>query len=172
MAVAQKKVVVRMLAGQAQWGYLPGSGCLNGEVVDLMQIDGRINSLVFSEIEMICYVRDFNLDDPAQPERLVRRAFLGRPREEGLWVRLSLRSQPPMEGLVGVDLGLLDGLLEDRGIYISPPDGRGNTLRIFIPRHAIRSMEVLGLIASPTKKQAAKAAERTAMEAQAGLFEE
>jgi hypothetical protein len=33
-------------------------------------------------------------------------------------------------------------------------------------------MEVLGLIASPAKKQAAKAAERAAMEVQAGLFDE
>jgi hypothetical protein len=77
-----------------------------------------------------------------------------------------------LEGLVGVDLGLLDGLVEDRGLYLSPPDGRGNTFRIFIPRHAMRSMEVLGLIASPAKKQAAKAAKRAAMEVQAGLFED
>jgi hypothetical protein len=128
--------------------------------------------LPFSDIEMICYVRDFNLDDPDEPERLARRAFLGRPREEGLWVRISLRSQPPMEGLLALDLSLLDGLVDDRGVYLSPPDGRGNTLRIFIPRHAMRAMEVLGLIASPAKKQASRAAQRAAMELQAGLFEE
>jgi hypothetical protein len=172
MAASHKKVVVRLVDGMAAWGYLPPGGWLRGDAVELMQVDGRAKSLTFNQIEAIYYVRDFNLDDPLDPERLGRRAFLGRPREEGLWVRVNFGSQTPLEGLVVVDFGMLDGLVEDRGLYLSPPDGRGNTLRIYIPRHAMRSMEVLGLIASPARKQAAKAAERAAMEVQAGLFDE
>jgi hypothetical protein len=63
-----------------------------------------------SEIKHIAYVRDFNLNDSVNPERLTRRTFLARPRTEGLWVRLSFRGQSTpsnepdqLEGLAPLD---------------------------------------------------------------------
>jgi hypothetical protein len=64
-------------------------------------------------------------------------------------------------------MGFIDRLLEDQGVFMVPPDGRGNTLRVFVPRAALKGVEVLGWVTSPTKKLAAKAA-REAL--QAGLF--
>ena len=84
MGLAQKKVVVRETGGRVAWGYLPASGFLRWEEgggwVDLMGLDGRVMTIDFNEIEMITTVRDFNLDDPVNPERLGRRSFPARPR--------------------------------------------------------------------------------------------
>jgi hypothetical protein len=172
MSGAQKKVVVRLLGGELAWGYLPGGGFRVEGQVALMALDGRVTPIAFNEIETIAYVRDFNLDDRVDPERLGRRSFAARPREEGLWVRVGFRELASVEGLVGVDLGFLDALSEDQGVFLTPPDGRGNTLRLFVPRPAMRSLEVLGLVTAPSKRRAAKAETRRTLELQAGLFEE
>jgi hypothetical protein len=176
MGLAQKKVVVRETGGRVAWGYLPASGFLRWEEgggwIDLMGLDGRVMTIDFNEIEMIATVRDFNLDDPVNPERLGRRSFPARPRGDGLlWLRMAFREEPALEGVVNFDAGWLDGLLEDRGIWFVPPDLRGNTLRVFVPRHALRSLEVLGWVSSPTKKLAEKTARQIELAVQAGLFE-
>ncbi|QMV17460.1 hypothetical protein GOB94_01090 [Granulicella sp. 5B5] len=167
MAAAQKKVVIRQVGGRLAWGYLPQSGFVHGGQVELIEVDARAKLLDLNEIETIAYVRDFNLDDPLEPERMGRRSFPARPRGEGLWVRVTFRETMPLEGLVSFDMGFIDRLLEDQGVFLVPPDGRGNTLRVFVPRAALKGLEVLGWVTSPTKKLAAKVA-REAL--QAGLF--
>ena len=167
MAGGQKKVVVRSFGGELAWGYLPASGFVTTDYVDLMDPSGRVKSLTFSKIQWIAYVRDFNLDDPAEPERMGRKTFPGRPRTGGLWVRLTLQNDEVVEGLAEFDLGALEGLVEDRGLSMTPPDGRGNTLRLFIPRAAMKGLEVLGWVSSAPKVSKAKKPE----EGQPGLFE-
>jgi hypothetical protein len=156
MAGSQKKVVVRRSGGEVVWGYLPPSGILHDGQVALMGADGRVNTFAFREIQMISYVRDFNLDDPVDPERLGRRSFGTRPRGDGLWVRLGLPDETMLEGLMAFDLGFLETIVEDQGVFVTPPDGRGNVLRVFVPRRVLRSLEVLGWVSAPSKRAAAK----------------
>jgi len=179
MAGSQKKVVVRCAGGKLAWGYLPQEQLLRDGQVALMGADGRVNSIAFSEIEMISYVRDFNLDDQVDPERLGRRSFVGRPRGDGLWVRLGFHDGTLLEGLMPFDLGFLTTLLDDQGIFLTPPDGRSNVLRVFVPRGSLRSLEVLGWVSAPSKRAAAKEAVKptskkaqreAAMADQPGLF--
>lgn len=172
MAAGQKKVVVRQTGGVLAWGYLPGEGFVVDGRVELIEVDARAKWIDLSEIETIAYVRDFNLDDAIEPERMGRRAFSVRPKGEGLWVRVEfLRELAPLEGLLSFDLGFLDGVLEEGGISMVPPDTRGNTLRVFVPRTAMRTLEVLGWVSSPTKKLAEKTAKQVERAMQAGLFE-
>ena len=182
MAGAQKKVVVRKTDGKVAWGYLPQSQILHQDQVALMGVDGRVNPIAFNEIQMICYVRDFNLDDIVDPERLGRRSFLARPHGEGLWVRLGFPDESLLEGLMPLDLGFLETVLEDQGIFLTPPDGRSNVLRVFVPRRALQSLEVLGWVTAPSKRALAKAKEAgqpasrkakraAALAEQPGLFE-
>jgi hypothetical protein len=65
-------------------------------------------------------------------------------------------------------MGFLESLIEDRGVFLTPPDTRGNAQRVFVPRSAIRSLEVLGYVTAPSKKLA----KQIEAAAQAGLFEE
>lgn len=171
MATAHKKVVIRRFEADPLWGYLPASGFLAGEQVVLLLPDGRTNPIPFGEIKLIAYVRDFNLADKSDPERMGRRSFAGRPRGEGIWLRVEFRDGDLLEGLAGFDAGFIDMLIEDRGLMFSPPDGRANTQKVFVPRPAIRTVELMGAIVSPAKKAAATGAKAAVEELQAGLFE-
>jgi len=154
MPTAQKKVIVRRFSGDALHGYLPHAGILRNNTVDLLDLGGRVIPLPINDIKMISYVRDFNLNDNLNPERLARRTFLARPRNEGLWVRLTFRSGDLLEGLAPIDRSLLDSLAEDHGLYLAPPDTRSNTQRLFIPRPAIAEFQLLAVITSPSRRPA------------------
>jgi hypothetical protein len=167
MAATQKKVILRVSEGGLAWGYLPHEGFLHDGMVELMGVDGKVIPIAISQIRMIAYVRDFNLDDQIDPQRLGKRSFPARPRGEGLWLRLSFNEMEPLEGLAEFGLGMMDSLLGEQGVFLTPPDTRGNTLRVFVPRAAIRAVEVLGYVTAPSKKP-----EKKKVEGQAGLFEE
>ena len=154
MASTQKKVVVRSFAGVTTAAYAPQSGFLHAGSASVMLVDGRLAEFPLATLKHIAYVRDFNLQDQADPERLVRRSFTGRPRGEGLWLRIHFIDDDTMEGLTDVSLVLLDSLIEDRGIFLTPPDTRGNTQRLFVPRTSMRSLDVLGYVTSPSRKLA------------------
>jgi hypothetical protein len=173
MASGQKKVVIRRFAGALAWGYLPQNGLAHEDQVHLMAVDGRITPISFNEIKTIAYVHDFNLDDPVDAERIGRRSFAARPRGEGLWLRLTFQDADSIEGVAEVSLNLLDTLIADGGLFLTPPDGRSNTQRLFVPRAALRSLEVLGYITSPSKRAAGRASTRPASDsAQSDLFPE
>jgi hypothetical protein len=96
------------------------------------------------DVRSIYFVREFA--DDFEPER---KAFLSRPKLDGLWVRLKFRDEDTIEGVVPNDLlSLLD-----RGVQITPPDLHGTTLRIFIPRTALTEMTVLGVVGIARRKQ-------------------
>jgi hypothetical protein len=155
---AQKKVVVRQFKGGLSRGYLPTAGFLDAGRVTLMQVDGRAKALDFRDIKTICYVRDFNVDDPADPERLGRRAFPARPRGEGLWLRLGFLDGDSLEGLSSFDMAFVDSLLVERGLFLTPPDAHANAQRVFVPRAALASLQVVGYITAPSKRAAARQA--------------
>ena len=150
---ARKKVLLRTLNNAVHPGYLFASGFLSGSppAVDLLDLSARITPIPLAEVHHIAFVRDFNLNDPQTPENLLRRTFLARPRTEGLWLRLTLTQADPFEGLAPIDLALLDGLLEDQGLFLIPPDIRSNTQRLYIPRHAIETLQILAVITTPSK---------------------
>lgn len=162
MASNHKKVIVRRFLGDVLPGYLPVSSFVRDGAIGLLDLDGRMSSIALSDVKYVCYVRDFNLGDAVNPERLTRRAFLARPRSAGLWVRIAFRnpaglhearSPDLLEGLVAPDLTLLDDLLTDTGIHLTPPDTRSNAQRIFVPRSSISDLQVLAVITNPSRRK-------------------
>jgi len=160
MASSRKKVILRTVTGAIHPGYLPVSGLIETvagvPAVALLDLEGRITPIALDTVRSIAFVRDFNLSDRDDPERLTRRTFLARPRTEGLWLRLTLTGGDVFEGLAPIDISLVDGLLDDRGIFLIPPDIRSNTQRLYIPRHTIAELQVLAVITTPSKTKAAK----------------
>jgi hypothetical protein len=108
-------------------------------------------------VKYISYVRDFNLSDTVNPERLSRRTFLARPRTEGLWLRLHFRfsgNEPDvLEGLAPIDIAVLDDAVNDCGLFLIPPDVRSNTQRIYVPRSAISELHLLAVITTPSRRK-------------------
>lgn len=189
MSSAKKKVILRRFMGEVVHGYLPLSGFTRStgdqKFAQLLDLSGRLLEFPLNDVKMISYVRDFNLQDTVNPERLTRRAFLSRPRTEGVWVRVTFRSTDrsgagsadrtldALEGLAASDLSLFDSLIEDSGLHFSPPDIRSNTQRIFIPRPAIETMQILAVITTPSKIKPLPppAAEKMRKEMQESLFD-
>ncbi|MGB7189402.1 MAG: hypothetical protein WBD10_04645 [Acidobacteriaceae bacterium] len=149
MARSRKKVVARQLTQDWVAGYLPVDGFLRGGQVELLALDGKTLPLAASDLKWICFVRDFNSGEVANPERLLRKTFAGRPRTEGLMVRLRLADGDLIEGLAANNAELVLG----KGIFLAPPDGRSNTQRIWIPPSAIREMQILAVIAARRPKE-------------------
>ena len=94
-----------------------------------------------------------NPADDTNPERLLRKTFLARPRIEGLWVRLTLLDGDQIEGLAPLDAALADGFTEDFGIHLVPPDARGNTQRLYVPRSAMHAMQVVAVVTTPSRRK-------------------
>lgn len=153
MSSSRKKVIVRRFSGDALPGYLPHANFVRQDAVELLDLSGRIIPLPLNDIKLVSFVRDFNLSDPVNPERLTRRAFLARPRSEGLWVRMTFRSGDLLEGLAPTDRSLLDSLVDDAGLFVSPPDTRSNTQRIYVPRVALSDLQLLAVITTPSRRQ-------------------
>ena len=127
-------------------GYLNPSKLGDSETLELLTPDGEQRSFAVKDVRSIYFVREFA--DDFEPER---KAFLSRPKLDGLWVRLKFRDEDTIEGVVPNDLlSLLD-----RGVQITPPDLHGTTLRIFIPRTALTEMTVLGVVGIARRKPAA-----------------
>jgi hypothetical protein len=153
MSNSPKKVLVRRFTGDTLPGYLPQAAFVRQNSIDLLDLSGRLISLSLNDIKTISYVRDFNLNDPVNPERLTRRTFLARPRSEGLWLRVTFRSGDLLEGLAPTDRSLLDALADDDGLFLTPPDTRSNTQRLYIPRAALTELQLLAVITTPSRRQ-------------------
>ena len=152
-ASTHKKVFVRFFDRPTVRGYLNPTRLGGEETLDLLTPDGEHQNFAVKDIRSIYFVSEFA--DDFEPER---KAFLSRPKLDGLWVRLKFQDGDTIEGVVPNDLlSLLD-----RGVQITPPDLHGTTLRIFIPRGALAEMTVLGVVGIARRKPAALA--------QPGLF--
>jgi hypothetical protein len=125
--------------------------------VDLLTQDGSHQEIPLAKIRSIYFVRDFS--DEFEP---ARKAFLSRPKLDGLWVRLRYTDGETLEGLIPNDLIPL----LDNGVQITPPDLNSTTDRIFVPRSALSEVTVLGVVGIARRKPAAAAA------AQSRLFTE
>lgn len=126
--------------------------------VDFLTQNGTHQEIPLAKIRSIYFVRDFS--DEFEPER---KAFLSRPKLDGLWVRLRYTDGETLEGLIPNDLiSLLDN-----GIQITPPDLNSTTDRIFVPRSALSEVTVLGVVGIARRKP-----EAAAVAAQSRLFNE
>jgi hypothetical protein len=157
-ASTHKKVVIVLSSKKAVRGYLNPARLGQVDPVDLLTPDGEHQELALAGIRSVYFVRDFS--DDFEPER---KAFLSRPKLDGLWLRLRYLDGETLEGVVPNDLlSLLDN-----GVQITPPDLNSTTDRIFIPRAALSEVTVLGVVGISRRKPAA-----TPLAAQPRLFNE
>ena len=158
-ASTHKKVVVLLADRQAVRGYLNPSRLAQSDPIDLLTPDGEHQQIPLARVRSIYFVREFS--DNFEPER---KAFLSRPKLDGLWVRLRYTDNEILEGVVPNDLLTL----LDNGLQITPPDLNSPTDHIFIPRTALAEVTVLGVVGIARRKPTAAAAAA----AQSRLFSE
>jgi hypothetical protein len=145
-ASTHKKVVIVLADKKPLRGYLNPSRLGQIDPIDLLTPDGEHAEIPLAKVRSVYFVRDF--DDDFEPER---KAFLSRPKLDGLWVRLRYQDGETLEGVIPNDLlSLLDN-----GLQISPPDINSSTDRIFVPRSALSEVTVLGVVGIARRKPAA-----------------
>jgi hypothetical protein len=145
-ASTHKKVVVVLADKKLLRGYLNPARLGQADPIDLLTQDGEHEQIPLAKVRSIYFVRDFSND--FEPER---KAFLSRPKLDGLWVRLRYNDGETLEGVVPNDLlSLLDN-----GVQITPPDLNSATDRIFVPRSALSEVTVLGVVGIARRKPAA-----------------
>ncbi len=153
MASQRKPVIVRKFSREWLAGYAPASFPHYAPEFEILDLGGKVAWIRWETVKWLCYVRDFPASpaDQANPERLNHKRFAVRPRSAGLWIRLILNDGDELEGLAANDRSLVEGT----GLMLTPPDQRSNTQRIFVPRQAIQTLEVLSLIGSGKRRPSA-----------------
>jgi len=150
MGSARKPVIVRKFSRDWFAGYAGPGFASDPSELEFLDLTGKVVRMGWDQVKWLCYVRDFPsaTADQLNPERLLRKRFLVRPRTAGLWLRLTLADGDELEGLAANDLTLVQGA----GLLLTPPDTRSNTQRVFVPRQAVQQLEVLSLIGAARRR--------------------
>jgi hypothetical protein len=149
MSSSRKKTIVRRYTRDWVAGYISALDFVRQGSLEMLDMSGKVLSLSIQEVKWVCFVRDFNSGEIDNPEKLVRRTFAGRPRGEGIWLRIQLKDGDVLEGLAENNIGLLDA----DGFFLTPPDTRSNTQRIWLPRTSLVELEVVAVIGAAAKKK-------------------
>jgi hypothetical protein len=156
MASLRKPVIVRCFSQEWHAGYAEADLGQKAEL-EILDLSGKVLRIGWEKVKWACYVRELpayshSTDETghvANPERLLRKRFACRPRVAGLWLRMTLTDGEELEGLAANDRSLVEGA----GLLLTPPDTRSNTQRIFLPRQAIQSLEVVSLIGAAERRR-------------------
>jgi hypothetical protein len=151
MASSRKPVIVRKFSRDWSAGYASAAFAPDAPELEILDQSGKVLRIAWDQVKWVCYVRDFptSSSDQANPERLLHKRFSIRPRTAGLWLRMTLTDGEELEGLAANDRSLIEGA----GLLLTPPDTRSNTQRIYVPRQAIQTLEVVSLIGAPSRKR-------------------
>lgn len=126
-------------------GFVQTPGGLEGTSVELLRPEGSLILIPFAETKLVCFVRDFEAGETWREHR----TFSNRPKTAGLWVRFAFRDGDWLEAITPNDLLRV----EPRGFQAIPPDPTFQNQRVFVPRAALSSVQVLGVIGSPLRRR-------------------
>jgi hypothetical protein len=141
-------VIVRRFERENLTGFVNAFSYLQPTAIELLKPDGALVLLPYEEVKSVCFVKDF------EAESETRKIFMTRPKLEGLWVRMLFRDGEVLDGI------LPNNLLawEIAGYTVTPPEPDANNQRVFVPRSALKSIQVLGVVGSPLTAKRKKAA--------------
>jgi hypothetical protein len=140
-----KKVFVARFDRESLRGFIQTPGGFLDDSLELLTPSGNLLRLPYSDIKAVSFVRDFDAGDTWREHR----AFATRPKSPGLWVRLVFRDGDTTEGVLANNLMLVEPV----GFQVTPPDPTFQNQRLFVPRSALREVQVLGVIGSPLRRR-------------------
>jgi hypothetical protein len=155
-----KKVQIWRFDREALSGFVNPTTYITDSGVELLTLAGNVIVAKYSEVKAVVFVRDF---DAAEDSTAVRRSFLSRPKLDGLWLRLTFRDGDVQEAVMPNNLLHVEPL----GFNLIPPE---TTQRLWVPREALISVQVLGVIG--VRAAAAARRPKPGAKDQIGLFEQ
>jgi Family of unknown function (DUF6982) len=141
-----KKVLVRRFDRENLTGFVNTFSYLQPAAIEVLKPDGTLVLVPYEEVKSVCFVKDFEAE--AEPHRI----FMTRPKLEGLWVRMSFRDGEVLDGILPNNLLSWD----IAGFTVTPPEPDANNQRVFVPRGALKSIQVLGVVGSPLRAKRKK----------------
>jgi hypothetical protein len=123
-------------------------GCyLQGAHIELITIGGNLQAVPYADVKALCFASDPGREDLFRLYSLFER----RPKVPGLWTRFTLRDGDRIDGM------LSHNLIEwpATGYLITPPRADASRQLVFIPRAAITSTELLGVVGISALSEAA-----------------
>lgn len=156
-----KKVILARFEREPVEGFVQASTGFDSEVIEVLTPPGVLVRIPVEDTKAICFVKDLDIGETWREHR----TFLTRPKTPGLWVRLLFRDGDSLEGILPNNLLLV----EASGYSIIPPDPTFQNQRIFVPRAALREVQVLGVVGSPLRRRPPK---KQAEEGQLEMFGE
>jgi hypothetical protein len=133
---------------------------LTPDGVEILTLGGNVTVAAYADVKAVWFVREFD----GGSEAAVRRGFLSRPKLDGLWLKLTYRDGDTQEAVMPNNLLQVEPL----GFNLIPPE---TTQRLWVPRQALTSVQVLGVVGLKAAA-AAKRAKPAAAKEQIGLFEQ
>lgn len=138
-----KKVLVSRFDRDTLSGFVIPQTYLSEASIELLTAGGSVQRVPYAEVKLVCFVRDWGQGEPSRELRV----FTSRPKMEGLWMRMTFRDGEVMDGILANNLLLL----ESTGFSVIPPDPSFQNQRIFVPKVALTSLSVLGVVGTPLR---------------------
>ena len=146
-ASTTKRALIRRFEKETLAGYVNPLSFLQPAGIELLSAEGQVATIPYAEIRTLSFVRSFE-----QGSETERHVFQTRPKMEGLWVSFLFRDGEILQGVMPNNLLQV----EPYGFTVVPPDSLGNIQRVFVPRTAVQSVEVLGVVGSPLHRRKGK----------------
>ena len=124
-------------------GFVDSANPFEGNQVQFLNRGGVVQNIPLEQVKLVCFVRDW-IEGPAWS----RNQYSVRPRQQGLWIRIRFQDGESLEATMPNNLAALDPF----AFTVCPPDTIVGVQRILVPRQAIESFEILGVIGSPLKR--------------------
>lgn len=106
--------------------------------VELLTAAGALQIVPYADLKAVCFISDVSKTDLFQAHNLFER----RPKVPGLWTRFYFRDNDQLDGI------LSHNLLEwpESGYLITPPRAGASRQRVFVPRAALTTTELRGVV--------------------------
>jgi len=133
-----KRVVVYRFDRQPLEGVINPSAYLLDNHLELITLQGNLQMVPYVEIKAVCFVSEAGEADLFTEHNLFER----RPKVPGLWTRFTFRDGDRLDGILSHNL--LDW--PERGYSITPAGSGAKRQRVFVPRTAVVSTELRGVV--------------------------
>ena len=129
-------------------GFINPYSYLQPQAIELLTPAGSLLTLSYSEVKSVCFVKDF--DAEVEPRKVLSESpEAGRALGSYGFSRFRSPGRDSPERLL---------VWETAGFTVTPPEPDANNQRVFVPREALKSIQVLGVVGSPLAKKRKKAA--------------
>ncbi len=116
---------------------------LHEQHLEMITTDGVLETPSYREVKAVCFVSDEMKTNLFSEDNLFER----RPKLAGLWARFSFRDGDRLEGILSHNLMDWPG----QGFWITPPKAGPGRQRVFLPRFALESTELRGVVGLSAK---------------------